>query len=135
MMHAILRFMRDLLRMPAPWLAWLALLMLVNAGGGLVHLGRIEGRVVLGTLVLAAALLVLIHARLGFVRLLGLGHIVWVPLVIWLAWRLLHAMPDPAMRWWLWSLILLNSASLAIDAVDVLRYLRGERAPTVRAGD
>jgi hypothetical protein len=130
-MHAMLAFLRDLLRMPAPWLAWLGLLGLVNLGGGLVYLGTVEGRVVLGTFLVAALLLMGLHARLGFVRLLGLGHFVWFPLISWLFTRLDAAPPGSALRAWLWAVIVLDAASLAIDTVDVARYLRGERTPTV----
>lgn len=132
-MGMMMNFMKDMLRMPWPWVAWVGLLMLVNAGGGLVYLATLEGRVVLGTFVLAALLLTAIHARLGFVRLMGLGHFVWLPMIVWLAQRLGDAPAGSALRLWLWAVIVLNGASLVIDAVDVLRYLRGERAPTIPA--
>jgi hypothetical protein len=35
------------------------------------------------------------------------------------------------MYWWVAVVIVLCAVSLAIDAVDVLRYVRGERAPAV----
>ncbi len=125
---------RDLMRMPKPWVTWVLVLMVVNLGGGLAYLGTLEGRVVLVLFLVAAMLLMALHRLFGFVRLLGLAHFVWFPLVGWLYLRLDEAPPvgmDDTFRTWLWAVIVLNSLSLAIDVVDVVRYLRGERAPTV----
>ena len=35
------------------------------------------------------------------------------------------------MRIWLIGLVVLNTASLLIDAADVVRYVRGEREPVL----
>lgn len=67
---------------------------------------------------------------LGYVRLLGLPHLVfWIPMVAWFVWRLRTADIGQPYRAVLWLLVAMFSASLAIDAVDVVRYLLGERAP------
>ncbi|KIC43859.1 hypothetical protein RA28_19745 [Ruegeria sp. ANG-S4] len=75
------------------------------------------------------SLMIVIYLRLGFVRLLGIGHALWIPMIgIFLA-----DMPDrsaePALYVWLVLLIAFNTASLVIDAVDVARFALGERAP------
>ncbi len=62
-------------------------------------------------------------------RLLGIGHVVWVPMVPWLWTRLGVAPASSLFRYWLLATIVLVSLSLLIDAVDVIRYLRGERDP------
>lgn len=130
-MDAMLSFMRDVRRMPVGWQLWLALLMAVNGAGGLAYAGTPEGQVVLAVLAVAAAVMMALHRLLGFVRLLGLGHFAWLPLVAWLLTRLEAAPADGAFQAWLWAVIVLDSASLVIDVVDVGRWLRGERAPTV----
>ena len=38
-----------MLHMPKPWLAWLAVLILVNLAGGLYHLGSLEGILVVSS--------------------------------------------------------------------------------------
>ena len=38
---------------------------------------------------------------------------------------------DDAFGIWIQALIVLNSVSLVIDAVDVIRYIAGDRAETV----
>ncbi len=35
--------MRTMLHMPKPWVAWLAVLILVNLAGGLYYFGSLEG--------------------------------------------------------------------------------------------
>ena len=62
-------------------------------------------------------------------RLLGIGHAPWLALVPW-AWYRSQALPEGSwMSIWLIALVVLNTGSLLIDAVDVVRYLRGEREP------
>lgn len=66
----------------------------------------------------------------GFTRLLGLMHIYWIPLIIFLADKLDTFPPTDLFGQWLGAVIILNGISLTIDFVDVIRYLRGERNPT-----
>jgi hypothetical protein len=72
--------------------------------------------------------------ELGYVRLLGLPHIIiWTPLVVYL-WRRLG---DPGIVAPFRQVILLFIAtviiSLAFDYTDTARYLLGERAPLAAA--
>lgn len=69
---------------------------------------------------------------MGYVKLLGLPHVVtWGPLVIYLV--ILARRPDT--RVWPRRIALVVAAilsiSLAFDIVDVLRWLLGERTPTI----
>ena len=70
-------------------------------------------------------------ARYGFSRILGLGHILWVPLVVFLFVRLGSIPADDAFGIWIRVLLLLNGISLVIDTKDVVRYLGGDRKETV----
>ncbi len=123
--------MRTMLHMPKPWVAWLAALILVNLAGGMYHIGSLEGKLVVAAFIAAVIALEAIYKARGFVRLLGLGHIFWVPLVPWLWMRYAGAPADGGFRAWLVAVMLINSLSLIIDAIDVVRYARGERAPTI----
>ncbi len=114
-----------------PWVGWIMLLMMVNMVIPLFYLGTLEGKVVLGGFVLGALFQGGIFSAKGFVRLLGIGHLPWVPMVIWLWTRLDVAPASSLFRHWLLATIVLVSISLLIDAVDVIRYLRGERDPYV----
>ena len=69
---------------------------------------------------------------LGYVKLLGFPHLIfWGPLV-WYLVRLLgrEALPIWASRI-LWILIGTIAISLAFDLADTIRYVLGERTPTV----
>jgi len=71
-----------------------------------------------------------LFAAVGFVRLLGLAHLViWGPLAIWLIRRLRHRSHPPGPRAVLAVFLVTICVSLAFDAVDLLRWLAGERAP------
>ena len=124
-------FMRAMLGMPRHWVAWVGLLLLANMIAPLFLLQTIEARVVLGAFLIAGAIQHVLFARLGFVRLLGLGHAPWLALVPWLWMRLDQAEPGTLLYGWLVAVIVLDGASLVIDSVDVARYLRGERTPAV----
>ena len=128
-MRVMFSFMRHVMAMPMPWPAWVALLFLTNMGA-VAFLPRLEAWVVLGGLGLGALLQMAIFDRLGFVRLLGLGHFHWFVMVPWLWWRLDLA-GDPAIAGWMLAVVVLCGVSLAVDTVDVIRYLRGERSGAV----
>ena len=69
------------------------------------------------------------YAQMGYVRLLGLPHIIlYTPLVIWLFAQARR----PDMPAWprriLWVVIATIAISLAFDYTDSLRYLLGETA-------
>jgi hypothetical protein len=124
-MKALFALPRDILTMPPLWVAWMALMILLNAIVPLFFLDTAEGAAVLATFMVAAGLMMALHRLKGFVRLLGIAHFVWLPLLGWLALNL--ADKSGFMRTWLIALIVVNGLSLAIDVIDVVRYLRGDR--------
>ena len=128
-MSAMFDFPRTMMTFPKPWVGWVMLLMITNMVIPLFYLGTPEGKVVLGAFVLAALFQTAIFSAKGFVRLLGIGHIAWVPMVVWLWTRLDLAPAGSFFRYWLLATLVVVSLSLLIDAVDVIRYLRGERDP------
>ncbi len=128
-MKAMFDFLRTMMTLRKPWVGWIMLLMMVNMVIPLFYLGTVEGKVVLGAFVFGALLQGGIFSAKGFVRLLGIGHIAWVPMVYWLWTRLDFAPARGFFGYWLLATIVLVSLALLIDAVDVTRYLRGERDP------
>ena len=122
-------FFRTMLTLPKPWVAWVMLLMTANMIIPLFYLRTTEGKIVLAAAVLGAITQTAIFSAKGFVRLLGIGHIAWVPMVYWL-WTRLDAAPAGSLfRYWIVATLVLVSLSVLIDATDVIRYLRGERDP------
>jgi len=128
-MKAMIDFFRTMLTLPKPWVAWVMLLMTANMIIPLFYLRTTEGKIVLAAAVLGAITQTAIFSAKGFVRLLGIGHIAWVPMVYWL-WTRLDAAPAGSLfRYWIVATLVLVSLSVLIDATDVIRYLRGERDP------
>ena len=127
----MIRFMRTMLRLPGRWVAWVGLLVAANMVAPLFFLPRPEALVVLGALMLGAVTQMTLFARLGFVRLLGVGHVWWLVMLPWLWTRADVLRPEGAFGWWISAVVLLNSLSLVIDTTDVARYLMGDRAPQI----
>ena len=131
MFKALIGFNKGILAMPKPWRVWMVLLVLVNMVLPFFFLGRPEALVVLAALMVSMFFMVALFAKFGFVRLLGLGHIPWLFTVPWLALQLGQTMASGPFYYWLFSVVILDSISLVIDAVDVTRYWMGERTPII----
>ena len=132
-MGAFIKFNKGMMKMPIHWQLWLALLVTVNLVIPLFFLNRLEAQVVLGTLIASVILTTGLTALSGFTRLLGLGHILWFPLLYFLWMRLEQNPADDFFGLWLRVLMILNAASLIIDVIDVGRYIAGDRSETVEA--
>ncbi len=132
-MGAFIKFNKGVMKMPIHWRLWLALLVIVNLVIPLFFLNRLEAQVVAGTLIASVILMTGLTALSGFTRLLGLGHILWIPLLYFLWMRLEQNPADDFFGLWLRILMILNAASLIIDVIDVGRYIAGDRSERVEA--
>lgn len=130
-MKVILDFTRSWFKMRQPWPIWLGVLMLVNMMGPLFFLDTAEGQATLAVFMASAMLMMGLFAALGWVRLLGAGHFLWLGLVPWLWLRLDSIEPATALYYGVVVVIAMNSASLAIDIVTSVQWLLGAREATV----
>jgi hypothetical protein len=130
-MNAFIKFNKSMMEMAMGWQLWLMVLVVHNMIVPLFYFGRLEAQVVFVTLLASMGLMTLITAKTGFTRLLGFGHILWVPLLYWLWTRLPQIPTGDIFGVWVRSLMVVNAISLVIDAVDVARYIAGDRAATV----
>ncbi len=130
-MYAFIKFNKGVFKMPVLWQVWLAALVAANLVVPMFFLQRLEARVVLGTMLASMALMTYLTGRFGFTRMLGLGHILWIPMLAFLLMRLGDIHADDAFGLWIRAVIVLNGISLAIDAIDVVRYIAGDRKETV----
>ena len=130
-MRALIRLNQGILRMPIGWQLWLMLLVAVNLVVPLFYLGSVEAQVVLAVFGVNMVLMTWLTHLTGFTRLLGLGHVLWIPLLYFLGTRLAQIPADDGFGVWIRALIAINAVSLVIDAVDVGRYIAGERAETI----
>ena len=95
---------------------------------------RMTALVLLVANVAMVAFMTWLYNRVGLVRLLGLPHLIfWTPLVVWFVLQLrrgdLPRQPMTAMV----ILTITLSISLIFDAVDVARWLLGERSSMLPA--
>lgn len=108
------------------WGTWL---IAVNAAS-LLFITHVEAQVALGAVGVALLAQALIYQRKRFIRLLGVTHVLWVPMLTWIALRLdTVATEEVAFQVWLITLIATNAVSMAIDAWDAMRFVLGERRP------
>lgn len=113
---------------PRLWGMWL---LVVNAAC-LLFITHIEAQVVLAVTVIAVSAQALIYRYIGFTRILGTTHVLWVPMFAWMATYIDTITRAPGMAKWLALLFSTNLVSIVIDTVDAVRFIRGERAPHYR---
>lgn len=131
MMRAMKTFMAGTNAMPVGWRMWLAVLVLANFIMPWFFIQHVEAQVTFAAVVIGLVIALILIKIQGFTRLLGLMHIAWFPLIVYL-WGRLDLLPaDNLFGIWVRAVILLNGISLVIDVTDVIRYLRGERKPPV----
>lgn len=110
---------------PRLWCVWLVA---VNTAC-LLFIAHVEAQVVLVTTAIAVAVQTHIYQRIGFTRILGSTHLLWLPMFTWMATRIDTISAEPGLARWLVVLFITNLVSLAVDTADAIRFLRGERAP------
>lgn len=113
---------------PRVWGVWLVAVTF----GCFLFITRLEAQVVLAVTGIAVLAQTLIYQRIGFTRILGTTHILWVPMFAWMAARIDSIASEPGLAAWLLVLLATNSVSAVIDTNDAVRFIRGERAPHYR---
>ena len=131
MFKAFIGFNKGVLTMAKPWQAWMVLLVTANLVLPFFFLEKLEAIVALVGVIASMLIMVSLFARFGFVRLLGLGHIPWLFTVPWLWLQLGQTTESGLFYYWLFAVVVIDSISLVIDAVDAVRYWMGERQPTI----
>ena len=112
----------------AVWVNYMGLVFLLAVPFSFI---RAEARWALITMLLTAPAMIALYSQVGFVRLLGVVHVVlWTPLAIYLwrrrgKWRVKETIAGK----WIAVLFATIIISLLFDYADVARYLLGERTP------
>ena len=114
-----------------PWKVWLMVLVGANMIAPMIFISRLEAQITLATMLASMGLMTFLTARFGFSRILGLGHILWIPMLMFLFPRLSSIPADSPFGIWIRVLFVVNIVSILIDAVDVFRYVSGDREETV----
>ncbi len=93
---------------------------------------RRDAVVMIATLAATFGAMMWLYGQVGYVRLLGVVHVVlWTPLAIYLWRRLADATIGTPFRQTIWLVLAVIVVSLAFDYVDVGRYALGERASMI----
>ncbi len=120
-----LRFFSELLEQPA-WVAgWVFVLMVINMAG-LAFWSEPLARAIVAIFLLSAMLMMGLYSVFGFERILGLGHVFWIPLLGYLIVQLQQA--EGLFAGYLVVLSLVIGVSLLFDIRDVWIYLSSKGA-------
>ena len=118
--------------MPTSWKPWLITLLFANMIAPFFWANQFEAQVVFGVALLNYLTFIILTGLSGFSRLLGFGHIYWIPLICFL-WTRLDIVPaDTAFGIWIRAVIVLDAGSLLLDFANVVRYFRGDREEMVQ---
>ncbi len=113
---------------PRIWNFWLVGVNLMC----LYFIGHIEAQVVFATTLVSVVLQAIIYGRIGFTRVLGIGHLLWLPMFAWMATRADDIAAHSDLQFWIIILAVTNAVSFVVDLTDVARFAKGERAPHYR---
>jgi len=129
-----MRFLRGLWGQRPMVRAWVGVLILVHGVGPLAFLGRTGGKAMLAGFAASSLIMMFLHARLGFTRVLGLAHVAWVP-ALWVINQEIQAFSYGAFPIWGRIALVTGGATLLLDGRDLWLWLRGDRRPTTSAED
>ncbi len=110
---------------PRIWNVWLVGVNLLC----FYFIGHIEGQVVLAITLASVVVQAVIYGRIGFTRVLGVAHVMWLPMFAWMATRTSDIAAHFDLQTWVVVLAITNAVSFAVDMTDVARFAKGERAP------
>jgi hypothetical protein len=113
------RFFSELFQQPLWVTVWVFWLMLVNVAS-LLYWSEPLAKIIFVTFMLSAMLMMGLYSKFGFEKILGLGHVLWIPLLAYL----LIEFPTVSHDFINYLIVLLLSitVSLAFDIVDVWSY-------------
>ena len=131
-MRAFIKFNKGMMAMSLGVQIWLIVLVTANMVVPLFFIDRFEAQLVLGTMLASVMLMTILTGWTGFTHLVGLGHILWVPLLYFLWTRLGQIPADDVFGIWIRTLLTLNAISLVLDTIGVIRYIVGDREEIVK---
>lgn len=121
-----LLFAHDLLKQPIWIPIWVSALMVVNMIS-LAFWSEPLAKVIFVTFLLSAMLMMGLYAKFGFERILGLGHVFWIPLLAYLLVHLRQA--EGGFATYLLVLSVFIGISLLLDIRDVWKYVVMKKVP------
>ena len=119
------RFFVELMQQPVWIPIWLFFLMIINlASLGFWH--EPLAKLIFITFMISAMLMMGLYSRFGFEKILGLGHILWVPLLVYVLMQL--PIVEVSFKIYLVVLSISIAISLAFDIIDVWKYFTNRKS-------
>jgi signal transduction histidine kinase len=118
------KFFLELMQQPVWIPIWMFYLMVIN----MVSVGFWDeplAKLIFITFMISAMLMMGLYSRFGFEKILGLGHIVWVPLLVYVLMQLPAV--DASFKSYLVVLSVSIAISLAFDIIDVWKYFTNRK--------
>ena len=123
------KFFVELARQPLWIPLWVSFLMVVNFAGA-AFWNEPTARLILITFMASSMLMMGLYSGFGFTKILGLGHVLWIPLLLYVLTGLLDA--EGAFKAYLIAWCVATAVSLAFDVVDVWKYFAAREPATSR---
>jgi len=105
---------------------WVFALMIMNVAS-LAFWSEPLAKVIFVTFLMSAMLMMGLYAKFGFERILGLGHVFWIPLLVYLLVHLRQA--EGGFATYLMVLSVFIGISLLLDIRDVWMFLSMKTVP------
>ena len=118
------RFFIELLGQPVWIPIWVLILMIVNVAS-VGFWNEPLAKVIFVTFMLSAMLMMGLYSRFGFEKILGIGHILWIPLLVYVLIEIPTARDTFRDYLIIWSIC--SVISLVFDIVDVWNYFTSRK--------
>ena len=120
----------QLSELPPILFVWLRTLAVVNMAS-IVFLRRIQARWVLAAMLFIGVTNIPIFLAFGLIKLGSIPHLIWIPLIIYLAREFRFGQIDIKTGFGVWCLVvmLVDLVSIVFDVRDSVQYLMGDHAP------
>lgn len=132
--RTLLHFTECLLSRPRGQQVWHVWITVVHGAWPAILWDAPIARSMLAAFLAGVAARVLLFARQGYSRILGLAHALWVPAIAQILAHLPDHRPHSGYEVWLVVAAVNGGGVLAWDARQVWRWWQGERAPLVPDG-
>ncbi|MFU8813375.1 MAG: hypothetical protein ACNA78_10450, partial [Balneolaceae bacterium] len=121
-MNNPLHFFTELLKRPIYEVMWVFFMMVIHLAA-IAFWDEYLAKAIVVIFMISSMLMMGLYSAYGFTRIMGFGHVLWIPLAVWIATSI------PGAEGWfatyLMALLITIVISLAIDITDVIRYLKG----------
>jgi hypothetical protein len=119
-----LRFFIELMQQPLWVSLWVLFLMIINMGS-IAFWHESAAQLILTTFLVSAMLMMGLYSRYGFEKILGLGHVPWIPLLAYVLTQIPTA--EAAFQIYLVVLSVSIVISLVFDMIDVWKYFTSRK--------